>query len=718
MGPSQFGIWIMTPGLHPVSFKSAGDNCVSRARLRKRVLLGGHAMENMQAELPLLCDPDKSLFPKRIAVLDRVEWAARAQEVTRCTPSIAAIANIGFVLVAFLAPIFESLGADDQSGANLLDRVIVTATRTSEDELRIGSAFSQLTGDELETKQIIDLKNALNTTPGAFSLEGGARGGFTTVSLRGNSTSYTLVLVDGIKVNTGMFSDAAPFLDFAQTLNLDTVDIVRGPYSTLYGSDAIGGVVSLTTHEGSGTPKAMLFGEAGTFDSLRAGIVSDGQIGKIDYSFHYVHDETSNARPNNYLRVNGYSLRLDATLSPSVTLGMTVRGQYGQYEEPSSDRPVDFPFDDPHAKATGETNLVSLFLNWKTTDWWQQRFLVGGYNERYTFTDPPIPAQNFPGSLYIAKAFNLQADWQNTFELPASNVAVAGATYYLEAGHDNTFPLHEENNFALYLQDQWEAIPNLTLTAGGRYDHYEYAGDAFTYRFTGAYLFTPTNTKLRASYGTAFKAPDLFNTFSTSPAALGNPNLKPEKSQGFDIGIDQSLWEGRIAMSASFFHNYIDDVIAFVPSGLLTGSYANRNTGETYGIESELRAVPIKNWQVRGAFTWTESYFTSAGVTQRNIYMPRYLFSFDTNYKFPYGLTAGFGALFVGQREGEDFSFFPARFVRLGDYWDLRAYARWQLNSHLALTFRGENLADQHYETTIGFPALGTTLFCGAEIRF
>ena len=392
-----------------------------------------------------------------------------------------------------------------------------------------------------------------------------------------------------------MFSDAAPFLDFAQTFNLDTVDIVRGPYSTLYGSDAIGGVISLVTHEGSGTPKAMLFGEAGTFDSLRAGIVSDGQIGKLAYSFHYVHDETSNARPNNYLREDGFSLRLDATLSPTVTLGMTVRGQYGRYEEPSSDRPVDIPFDDPHAKATGESTLVSLFLNWKTTDWWQQRFLVGGYNERYTFTDPPIPSQSFPGSLYIANAFNVQADWQNTFELPASNVVVAGATYYLqEAGHDNTFPLREENDFALYLQDQWKVIPNLTLTAGGRYDLYEYAGNAFTYRFTGAYFFPLTSTKLRASYGTAFKAPDLFNTFSTSPTALGDSNLNPETSLGFDAGIDQSLWDGRIVFSASFFHNYIHDVIAFVPSGPVTGSYANQNTGETYGIESELRANPFQ----------------------------------------------------------------------------------------------------------------------------
>jgi len=698
-----------------------GDECVHRARCRERVLLGGHAMENMPTELLLQSDLANSPFAPLILVTGRSRSRRIIRNNNRSNLPCVEVATIGLFLLALLTAGFEAFGADDQSDATTslpLDRIIVTATRTSEDESRIGSAFSQLSGQELETEQIIDLKNALNTTPGVFALEGGARGGFTTVSLRGTSADYTLILVDGIRVNTGMFSDAAPFLAYAQTFNLDTVDIVRGPYSTLYGSDAIGGVVSLTTHEGSGTPKATLFGEAGTFDSLRAGIVSDGQIGKIDYSFHYVHDETSNARPNNYLREDGFSLRLDATLCPTVTLGMTVRGQYGQYEEPSSDRPVDIPFDDPHGKATGESTLLTLFLNWKTTDWWQQRFLVGGYNERYTFTDPPIPSEDFSGSLYIANAFNVQADWQNTFELPASNVVVAGATYYLEAGHDNTFPLREENNFALYLQDQWEVIPNLTLTAGGRYDHYEYAGDAFTYRFTGAYLFKPTETKLRASYGTAFKAPDLFNTFSTSPSALGNPNLRPEKSQGFDIGIDQSLWEGKIAMSASFFRNYIHDVIAFVPSGPFTGSYANQNTGETYGIESEVRAVPFNDWEIRGAFTWTESDSTSAGVTQRNTYIPRYLFTFDTNYKFPYRLTVGFGALFAGQREGEDFSVFPAKFVRLGDYWVLRAYARWEFNSHFALTLRGENLADQHYETTIGFPALGTTLFCGAEIRF
>jgi vitamin B12 transporter len=354
----------------------------------------------------------------------------------------------------------------------------------------------------------------------------------------------------------------------------------------LYGSDAIGGVISLATHQGSGAPTVTGFGEYGTYDSIKAGLISSGVIGKIAYSFDYVHDETANARPNNHLREDGYSLRVDIPLTDTLTIGVTARGEFGRYGEPSSNRPVDIPFDDPNAKATGETNLVTLFVNWKTTDWWQQHLVVGGYNERYTFVAPPIPSEFYSGSVYIGKAFNFETDWQNTFQITSKNTAVAGATYYLEAGHDNSFAQQEENNFALYLQDLWEIVPNLTLTAGGRYDHYQLAGNAFTYRFSGAYLIDETKTKLRASYGTAFKAPDLFDTFSTAAFALGNRGLRPETSQGYDFGFDQYLWDGGVTLSASFFQNYIHDVIAFIPTSPVTGSYQNQNSGETYGIEN------------------------------------------------------------------------------------------------------------------------------------
>ena len=155
-----------------------------------RVLLGGHAMENMPTELPLQSDPEKLLSSALGPVTDHSGRRGNRPENKR--PSMA-VATIGLVLLASLMVGSEVSGEDDQSESPTglpLDRVIVTATRTPEEETLIGSAFSQLTGQQLETEQFIDLKNALNTTPGAFALEGGARGGITTLSLRGNTDSY------------------------------------------------------------------------------------------------------------------------------------------------------------------------------------------------------------------------------------------------------------------------------------------------------------------------------------------------------------------------------------------------------------------------------------------------------------------------------------------------------------------------------------------------
>jgi vitamin B12 transporter len=690
---------------------------------RPHVSLGGFALWKMPTQTKRVSDLLEQHQVNLLPVLSRP--AADPKSEFRFSPSLprrGGPQRIGqLATFIFFALMLSNRGMGDETDNSTNDpinRVIVTATRTPEDESQIGSAFSQLTEDELQTEQIVDLKTALNTTPGVFALETGARGGFTTVSIRGTDPSYTLILVDGMRVNTGIFDNAAPFLAYAQNFNLDTITIVRGPYSTLYGSDAIGGVIALATHEGSGAPSVTGFSEYGTYDSIRAGLISSGVIGKIAYSLDYVHDETANARPNNHLREDGYSFRLDIPLTDTLTISVTARGEFGRYGEPSSDRPVDIPYDDPNGKATGETNLVTLFANWKTTDWWQQHLMVGAYNERYTFVDPPLPSEFYTGEVYIGKAFNLETDWQNTFQITSKNTAVAGATYYLEAGHDNSFPQQEENNFALYLQDLWEIIPNLTLTAGGRYDHYQLAGDAFTYRFSGAYLVDATKTKLRASYGTAFKAPDLYDTFSTSPAALGNRNLKPERSQGYDVGFDQYLGDTGVTFSASFFQTFIHDVIAYIPTSPVTGFYENQNSGETYGIETEVRVNPVKNWQTRAAFTWTESYSTASGVTERNPDIPRYFFTLDSNYKFFNALTVGFGALYSGQQTVEDYSFYPAKYVRLNDYWVLRTYARWQVNDHLAFTFRVENLSDQHYYTTIGYPALGTAVFGGAEVHF
>jgi outer membrane receptor protein involved in Fe transport len=150
---------------------------------------------------------------------------------TEAIPKSGILLDIKGLIIAFFLALITShaaLGVDGDSGANnILNPIIVTATRTAENESQIGSAASQLTAEQLETEQIYNVKQALNTTPGVFSLETGASGGFTTVSIRGNDPSYSLVLVDGIRVNTGIFDNADPFLAYAQTFRRDQQRCLR-----------------------------------------------------------------------------------------------------------------------------------------------------------------------------------------------------------------------------------------------------------------------------------------------------------------------------------------------------------------------------------------------------------------------------------------------------------------------------------------------------------
>jgi len=194
------------PALHRGFLKPSVTELENPVRPRVRVLLGGHAMKNMPTELQHHSNREKSLSLTLNPVTDHAGSHVIIRETKRpSTPSVA-VSTVGLVLFATLTAGFEAFGADEESDSTTslpLDRVIVTATRTPEVESQIGSAFSQLTGEELETEQIIDLMTGLNTTPGAFALETGARGGFTTVSLRGTSPDYTLILVDGIRINTG-----------------------------------------------------------------------------------------------------------------------------------------------------------------------------------------------------------------------------------------------------------------------------------------------------------------------------------------------------------------------------------------------------------------------------------------------------------------------------------------------------------------------------------
>ncbi len=612
-------------------------------------------------------------------------------------------------------PADSSSTAQDQSGQ---DVEVITVTKHAEAESKLGSAFSRIDDEEIRRRQSIDLKESLNTTPGVFVSESGGRGGLTAVSIRGNRTDHTLIRLDGIRLNTGIFQSATPFLDFAGTDSLGSIEIVRGPQSTLYGSEGIGGVIALETKRGEGKPNVSIWGEAGSFNSFREGIRGGGEVGKAAYSFSYERDDTSNQRRNNDLSIDRYSLRLDYQVFDNLSVQLNAHGHVGAYQEPGSIRPQDFGSNDPNAHVDEESNLISLIVNWKTTRMWTQKLTVGAYFERYAFRDPPNFPGDFSASTYISNAVNYTVDWQHNVQITRNNHVTAGFEFNSITGHDNSFTNQQVSNWAGYVQDEWEPVKNLFLTGGLRFDSYEIGGDATTYRFTGAYLVPQTQTKIRGSYGTAFKAPNFFQTFSTSPFALGDPSLQPEKSEGWDAGVDQYLLDRRIVLGATYFQNDLRNLIAFEQTSSFTGHYINRDTAQNHGVELSAVATLFGLWKSRVAYTWTESTVTTLLTTERRDYQPRHVLSLDTSYQFFGKLLIGAGVSYVVDRVGTDFATFPSTKVRLSDYFTVRAYSRYDINDHLSIFARGENLTDARYQTTLGYPGLALGLYGGVELKF
>ena len=278
---------------------------------------------------------------------------------------------------------FQAHAQEPTPSPTLLQEVVVTATRTDASAAQVTSAYTKIDADEMERDQFQNVKQAVNLSPGVFLRDAGASGATTGIAIRGNRPMDTLLLVDGVKSSSSLVAGGAPLLSFASHLNLEDVTTVRGAHSSLFGSDAIGGVVSMQTKRGSGDPKGMLFFEGGSFNTFREGMTGDGSLGALDYSMHFAREDTGNVRPNNDMRVDSGSLRLDWTASDKLTLGLAVRSQAGKYQEPGSIRLVDDGNNDPNSRLEAEATTISTYAELKATEFWTTKLILGCYKERY-----------------------------------------------------------------------------------------------------------------------------------------------------------------------------------------------------------------------------------------------------------------------------------------------------------------------------------------------
>jgi vitamin B12 transporter len=604
------------------------------------------------------------------------------------------------------------------------EQVVVSATRFDIPLDQSPATVSVISSEDIEQKQIQRVSDALREVPGLSVVQTGTAGQLTSVFIRGLRSEHTQVLLDGIPINQGL-QGAFNFADLT-TEDIDRIEVVRGPQSTLYGPQALAGVIQIFTKQGTGTPGVLLAAEGGSYDGFREWTQSDGKIDGFDYSMGVSRLDTENARPNNNYRNTaaitdvGWSPDPPSPGTGSAVVSEQLRvGSLFTYSVSDTGNPNTIFDPRPIDHFLTERWLIGPHIDWKPTDWWNHKFIFS-YDHERQINDP-----NEDGFVGPTRALfeRTQIDYQNDLR-PTSWLTLTSGFFYsrLNAGQERPFVLQifgpqptfvsdHTQEVAGFLQTTLTPVENLILVAGGRFDHFNQFGGIWTYRFAGSYKIDKTNTILHSSVGTGFSPP------SSQDKIFGNNfGLKPEEDFGWDIGIRQQLWQNRVDAGLTYFHNDLSNVIGF--NGLF--DTLNLGAAETQGLEAELRAQPIPNFVLTAAYTYLDAEKTSLkDVSQlqgaRLPRRPRNEIYVSASYLWWKRLRTTVEAKFVNARE--ELNFGGPNFD-IEDYSFANIAAEYEVNPHLSVFGRIDNLTNEHYSEVFGFPALGRAAYGGVKLRF
>lgn len=588
------------------------------------------------------------------------------------------------------------------------EEIVVSATRLPTPEDESPASVTVITAREMEIKQIRRVADALRQVPGLSIAQTGTPGQLTSLFTRGLGSDQTQVLLDGVPINQGL----AGLFNFADltTDNIDRIEIVRGPQSTLYGPRALAGVVQIFTKHGSGPPTAQFSAEAGSFSTFRETFTSSGAIEQFDYSIGLSRLDTDNDRPNNQYRLSsgianvGWSPNEQLRISSLFTYQLADAGSPNSILTPR-------PFDNLET----ERWLIAPHLDFKPVEWWEHKLILS-YDEERQVNDP-----NDDGFVFATRALfeRFTVDYQNDLK-PASWLTLTSGFFYsqVDAGQERPFVLFgptfisdytEET--ALFLQASVTPFEGLNLVAGGRYDHFNQFGGIWTYRFAGSYLIPASHTRLHASVATGFSPP------SSQDKIFGNNfGLEPIENLGWDAGIEQRFWEGRVFIDVTYFHNDLSNVIGF------NGLFETLNLGSaiTQGVETEFRVTPLPDLTFAAAYTYLDTEKTSSlDIAQpegaRLPRRPRHEVYVSASYLWCKKLRTTVEAKFVNARE--ELNFGGPNFD-IEDYAIVNLVAEYEVNSQWSIFGRIENLGDEQYAEVFGFPALGRAAYGGFKVRF
>lgn len=637
-----------------------------------------------------------------------------------------------FIFSVFLF-ISISVSAQTDSVKTTLSEIVVTATRTETPSIAVGSSVSVITSNEISQRQLNSVVDVLRELPGISVYQQGGPGKLSYVSMRGANSNHTLVILDGVVMNDPSSLNNAFDFSYLNTNDIDRIEVVRGPQSTLYGSDAIAGVINIITKKGNMKPEYSFSGETGSNGFYRANVSALGRAGFLDYAVtatrngsHGVSAADSrygNSEKDGYSN-DAFTSHFTINLQKNFSLNFLYKFTKAESALDQNDKFGD----DPNFNYNLEDQIFKGGLNLSLFDGkWEQVFNASLMKHFTHSLDLPDQFRPTTSSDALNNGQRTKLDWQNNLRFVDHNLVTFGVessteksnSSYLSTSdygpYDSFSPEQSVRTTGLYLQDQLDVDQSLFVTAGLRYDNNQKFGGVTTFRIAPAYFIHTTETKLKFSYGTGFKAPSLFDLFDP---LFGNPDLNPEKSKGWDAGIEQFLLNGKISLGLTYFNLRFENMFGY------DENYKTINIAKasSHGIEVTANVKNFARLNINASYTYTETnndYNLSSDFNQPLLRRPKDQFELNVNWNATEKFDLNLETHYVGKRWDKDFTdmYNPVR-VEMPDYILFNLAASYKLFDYLELNAQIKNLFDKQYEEVLYYGTLGRSLYAGLSLTF
>jgi vitamin B12 transporter len=627
--------------------------------------------------------------------------------------------------------------SEKEDSVHIMDETLVTATRTETPARELGVSTTVVTEEEIKERQAVDAQDVLRTVPGFNILRSGGRGGVTALYPRGGEDNFTKVLIDGVSVNLG-----GGGFDFGSLLteNFERVEIVRGPQSALYGSDAIGGVINFITKPGEGKPSLRASTSNGTYLKGDKNYIGEQSIGftggneSIGASLAYARVDD-----NGYLDVNQdywnntFSGRVDVYPVDKLDLTFTGRYEDSKLKFPTESAGDKYSPLDPNQDLKNDDWVGGINAQYQMLSWLEHAVLFGYHKNEQDYNDPEDPVADFGAFFSETNESRYSIDYHFNIRYPKTETVrstfTAGFEYmdedydqqtrsiFLGAETKDSLSKGRENR-GWYAQEQLSFFNRLHLTAGARYEDNSEFGNEFVPRGSIAYDLTKTGTTLRGAAGKGFKAPTFTEQFAQG-FATGNPDLDPEKSYSWEVGVDQALWKNKLVLGATYFNQKFDDLITYIDRPDPQPDFENIQEAKSQGIELMALCKPGYGFSFGGNYTYLDTEVEDDGGVggpgspfeegKDLLRRPDHTASGFINWARK-GFQIRFDGIYVGERDDLDFrNIFSPNRVTLDDYFIVNLATSYTFNlsqryiQDFKIFGKIENLFDEHYKEAFGF---------------